>query len=117
MRFYHAPDQTAARTNLIMLCSIFLAVVALTVAPDALAQSKIATAGRAAYTEVYTWVSILGGVAITICGINWAWGDKIGTGNPRAWFLGAVIGTAIGLGSPDIVMWLKGMFGSAPGQV
>lgn len=117
MSTYHASDANAARTNLITLCSICLVVATLTIAPDALAQSRIAAAGRAAYTEVYTWVSILGGIAITLTGINWAWGDKIGTGNPKAWFLGAVIGTAIGLGSPDIIMWLKGMFSSSPSQV
>lgn len=117
MNAYHPYNATTTRTDLITLCSICLLVAALMVVPDALAQSKIAQAGRAAYTEIYTWVSILGGIAITFTGINWAWGDKIGSGNPKAWFIGAVVGTAIGLGSPDIIMWLKGMFSSAPSQV
>ena len=117
MRTYHASDENSARANLMTLCTICVVVSAITIAPDAIAQSKLTDAGRMVYSEVYKWVSILGGIAITFSGINWAWGDKLGTGNPKAWFLGAVIGTAVGLASPDLVMWLKDTFGSSLKQI
>ena len=96
---------------LAMLCSLCLMV------PDANAQSSVVKAGRAVYTEIYTWVGIIGGIVILLTGINWALGDKLGTGRPAQWFFGAIVGTAIGFGSPDLVMLIKSLFSTSPGQV
>jgi type IV secretion system protein VirB2 len=85
-----------------------LLVAASTCTPDlALAQaSPFITGANALQTNILAWLTPVAIILIMVLG-GLAMANRMSWG----WALGAVLGIAIGFGAPQIVTWVRGMFG------
>jgi type IV secretion system protein VirB2 len=85
-----------------------LAIV-LVLSPDlALAQSTspFLTGANSLQTNILAWLTPVAIILIMVLG-GMAMANRMSWG----WCIGAVIGIAIGFGAPQIVTWVRGMFG------
>ena len=89
----------AARFGLISLVSI---------TPDlALAQaSPFMTGATALQTNILAWLTPVAIILVMVLG-GMAMANRMSWG----WCIGAILGIAIGFGAPQIVTWVRGMFG------
>ena len=85
-----------------------LAIVFLLVVPDlALAQaSPFLTGANSLQTNILAWLTPVAIILVMVLG-GMAMANRISWG----WAIGAVIGIAIAFGAPQIVTWIRGMFG------
>lgn len=75
--------------------------------PDlVLAQGPFATGAAAGQLNILAILTPIAGIAVMGLGAA-AWFNKISWG----WAIGAVIGTVLVFGAPQIVLWVRGMFG------
>jgi type IV secretion system protein VirB2 len=76
--------------------------------PDqALAQaSPFMTGATALQTNILAWLTPVAIILIMVLG-GLAMANRMSWG----WCLGAILGIAIGFGAPQIVTWVRGMFG------
>jgi type IV secretion system protein VirB2 len=83
-------------------------LVALICAPDlALAQaSPFMTGASSLQTNILAWLTPVAIILIMVLG-GMAMANRMSWG----WCLGAVLGICIGFGAPQIVTWVRGMFG------
>lgn len=72
----------------------------------AFAGSPFATGATAGQTSILTILTPIAVVAVMVAGVM-AWFGKISWW----WLVGVVIGTVLVFGSPQIVAWIRGMFG------
>jgi type IV secretion system protein VirB2 len=84
------------------------ALVALICAPDlALAQaSPFLTGASSLQSNILAWLTPIAIILIMVLG-GMAMANRMSWG----WCLGAILGIAIGFGAPQIVTWVRGMFG------
>jgi type IV secretion system protein VirB2 len=94
------------RSSLTPLTVLFLALVF--VAPDrALAQaSPFLTGATSLQTNILAWLTPVAIILIMVLGAM-AMANRISWG----WCIAAVLGIAIAFGAPQIVTWVRGMFG------
>jgi type IV secretion system protein VirB2 len=85
-----------------------LAIVFLMAVPDlALAQaSPFLTGANSLQTNILAWLTPVAIILVMVLG-GMAMANRISWG----WAIGAVIGIAIAFGAPQIVTWIRGMFG------
>ena len=85
-----------------------VALVAMICAPDlALAQaSPFLTGASSLQTNILAWLTPVAIILIMVLG-GMAMANRMSWG----WCLGAILGIAIGFGAPQIVTWVRGMFG------
>jgi type IV secretion system protein VirB2 len=85
-----------------------LAPIIFTLIPDlALAQaSPFLTGANALQTNILAWLTPLAIILIMVLG-GMAMANRMSWG----WCMGAIIGIAISFGAPQIVTWVRGMFG------
>lgn len=97
---------TRARSSLTPLTVLFLALVFL--APDlALAQaSPFLTGATSLQTNILAWLTPVAIILIMVLGAM-AMANRISWG----WCIAAILGIAIAFGAPQIVTWVRGMFG------
>ena len=97
----HHPD--SQRLLLLSLLILFAAVV-----PDAgLAQtSPFMTGATALQTNLLAWLTPVAIILVMVLG-GMAMANRMSWG----WCIGALLGIAIGFGAPQIVTWVRGMFG------
>ena len=78
------------------------------VAPDiALAQaSPFMTGASSLQTNILAWLTPVAIILIMVLG-GMAMANRMSWG----WCIGAILGIAIGFGAPQIVTWVRGMFG------
>jgi type IV secretion system protein VirB2 len=83
-------------------------VTAAAMAPDlAMAQaSPFMTGATALQTNLLAWLTPVAIILIMVLG-GMAMANRMSWG----WCLGAILGIAIGFGAPQIVSWVRGMFG------
>jgi type IV secretion system protein VirB2 len=91
--------------------NVFLVTLAflLLLSPDfALAQqaSPFLTGANSLQTNILAWLTPVAIILIMVLG-GMAMANRMSWG----WCIGAVIGIAIGFGAPQIVTWVRGMFG------
>jgi type IV secretion system protein VirB2 len=72
----------------------------------ALAGSPFATGAAATQTQLVAILTPLAAVAVMVAGVM-AWFGRISWW----WMVGVVIGTVLVFGGPQIVSWIRGMFG------
>jgi type IV secretion system protein VirB2 len=100
--------RTAARA--IPSAAIALALllaVALAASQPALAQtSPFLTGATALETNILAWLTPVAIILVMVLG-GMAMANRISWG----WCLGAILGIAIAFGAPQIVAWVRGMFG------
>ncbi len=91
-------------------CRLALAVLLLTMicSPElAMAQaSPFMTGASALQTNILAWLTPVAIILVMVLG-GMAMANRISWG----WSLGAILGIAIAFGAPQIVTWVRGMFG------
>jgi type IV secretion system protein VirB2 len=90
---------------------IFLTLLAamMLIAPDlvlAQATSPFLTGANSLQTNILAWLTPVAIILIMVLG-GMAMANRMSWG----WCIGAVIGIAIAFGAPQIVTWVRGMFG------
>jgi type IV secretion system protein VirB2 len=97
----HRPD--LQHTVLLSLLVLFAIVV-----PDlGLAQtSPFMTGATALQTNLLAWLTPVAIILVMVLG-GMAMANRMSWG----WCIGAILGIAIGFGAPQIVTWVRGMFG------
>jgi type IV secretion system protein VirB2 len=102
---HHPRCSRARRTGLTL--SALLVAIALC-APDlALAQaSPFMTGASAIQTNILAWLTPIAIILIMVLG-GMAMANRMSWG----WCIGAILGIAIAFGAPQIVTWVRGMFG------
>jgi type IV secretion system protein VirB2 len=85
-----------------------LAIVFLMAVPDlALAQaSPFLTGANSLQTNILAWLTPVAIILVMVLG-GMAMANRMSWG----WCIGAIIGIAIAFGAPQIVTWIRGMFG------
>jgi type IV secretion system protein VirB2 len=85
-----------------------LLIVLVICVPDlALAQaSPFMTGATALQTNLLAWLTPIAVILVMVLG-GMAMANRVSWG----WCLGAILGIAIGFGAPQIVTWVRGMFG------
>jgi type IV secretion system protein VirB2 len=82
-------------------------VLALTFSTPALAQSSpFLTGATALESNILAWLTPIAVILVMVLG-GMAMANRISWG----WCLGAILGIAIAFGAPQIVAWVRGMFG------
>jgi type IV secretion system protein VirB2 len=102
----HHPHSAGSTIQQIGLASLALVLVAL--APDiALAQaSPFMTGATALQTNILAWLTPVAIILVMVLG-GMAMANRMSWG----WCMGAILGIAIAFGAPQIVTWVRGMFG------
>ena len=87
------------------LAAVLLAMIC---APDlALAQaSPFMTGASSLQTNILAWLTPVAIILVMVLG-GMAMANRMSWG----WCIGAILGIAIGFGAPQIVTWVRGMFG------
>ena len=85
-----------------------LVVTVMLIAPElAMAQaSPFMTGATALQTNLLAWLTPVAIILIMVLG-GMAMANRMSWG----WCIGAILGIAIGFGAPQIVSWVRGMFG------
>lgn len=85
-----------------------LAVILVICAPDiAMAQaSPFLTGASSLQTNILAWLTPVAIILVMVLG-GMAMANRMSWG----WCIGAILGIAIGFGAPQIVTWVRGMFG------
>jgi type IV secretion system protein VirB2 len=106
LRLFHSdlPHRCALQGLLLLL----LLIVAPLAAPDvAMAQaSPFMTGATALQTNLLAWLTPVAIILVMVLG-GMAMANRMSWG----WCIGAILGIAIGFGAPQIVTWVRGMFG------
>ena len=102
----HHPHFARAAVRHVLLTWLVIALVS--VAPDlALAQaSPFMTGATALQTNILAWLTPVAIILVMVLG-GMAMANRMSWG----WCMGAIIGIAIAFGAPQIVTWVRGMFG------
>ncbi len=99
------PDETAVSIGRGLAMS-GIATTALLVSVDANAASLLDT-GRSIFTTIYAVVGVFGAIGVVITGLNWAFGNFMGSGDPKKLFFQVLFGVAIALGAVAIIQTIK----------
>jgi type IV secretion system protein VirB2 len=86
-----------------------LVAVAVLLAPEwsfAQATSPFLTGANALQTNILAWLTPIAIILVMVLG-GMAMANRMSWG----WCIGAIIGIAIAFGAPQIVTWVRGMFG------
>jgi type IV secretion system protein VirB2 len=95
------------RANARCAWSIVIGVAALAVCTPVLAQtSPFLTGATALQSNILAWLTPIAIILVMVLG-GMAMANRISWG----WAIGAILGIAIAFGAPQIVTWVRGMFG------
>ncbi|MEJ8851876.1 TrbC/VirB2 family protein [Variovorax rhizosphaerae] len=83
-----------------------LALLVLVLPGIALAGSPFATGANATQSQLVSILTPLAAVAVMVSGVM-AWFGRVSWW----WMVGVVLGTVLVFGGPQIVSWIRGMFG------
>jgi type IV secretion system protein VirB2 len=102
----HHPLASFSGLHRIALIPLLIAFVLL--APDlAIAQaSPFMTGATSLQTNILAWLTPVAIILVMVLG-GMAMANRMSWG----WCIGAILGIAIGFGAPQIVTWVRGMFG------
>jgi type IV secretion system protein VirB2 len=102
----HHPRQYALGLQQLVLPPLM--IIILIGAPDlAMAQaSPFMTGATSLQTNLLAWLTPVAIILVMVLG-GMAMANRVSWG----WCLGAILGIAIGFGAPQIVTWVRGMFG------
>lgn len=97
--------------------AIFLAGIAALMAQMPAEAQSLKDTGVSVFNAIYGVVGVCGAIAVVVTGINWAWGNFLGHGDPKKLFFQAVLGTGIALGAVAIIQFVKDAVGGAGGGI
>ena len=102
----HHPRPHRSGLQLILL-PLLLAIVAIGTPDLAMAQaSPFMTGATSLQTNLLAWLTPVAIILVMVLG-GMAMANRMSWG----WCIGAILGIAIGFGAPQIVTWVRGMFG------
>jgi type IV secretion system protein VirB2 len=101
---HHSNAGRASRR--ITLLTLFLILVALLPELSMAQASPFMTGATALQTNILAWLTPVAVILIMVLG-GMAMANRMSWG----WCLGAILGIAIAFGAPQIVTWVRGMFG------
>ncbi len=88
-------------------CALSIGIVALAISTPVLAQtSPFLTGATALESNILAWLTPIAIILVMVLGAM-AMANRISWG----WAIGAILGIAIAFGAPQIVTWVRGMFG------
>jgi len=98
----------SCRLDLQKITPALLLIILAMVTPDlAMAQaSPFMTGATALQTNLLAWLTPVAIILVMVLG-GMAMANRMSWG----WCIGAILGIAIGFGAPQIVTWVRGMFG------
>ncbi len=101
-------DRTAARAVFPVAAALACSLAALIAAQPAFAQatSPFLTGATALESNIIAWLTPIAIILVMVLG-GMAMANRISWG----WCVGAILGIAIAFGAPQIVSWVRGMFG------
>jgi type IV secretion system protein VirB2 len=85
---------------------LFIAFLYFTPDPALAQASPFMTGATSLQTNILAWLTPVAIILIMVLG-GMAMANRLSWG----WCLGAILGIAIGFGAPQIVTWVRGMFG------
>jgi type IV secretion system protein VirB2 len=95
------------RTSARRALSIGIGIAALAISTPVLAQtSPFLTGATALESNILAWLTPIAIILVMVLGAM-AMANRISWG----WAIGAILGIAIAFGAPQIVTWVRGMFG------
>jgi type IV secretion system protein VirB2 len=95
------------RVNWLHLATPLLATLVICTPEIAMAQaSPFMTGASSLQTNILAWLTPVAIILVMVLG-GMAMANRMSWG----WCLGAILGIAIGFGAPQIVTWVRGMFG------
>lgn len=95
------------RANARCAVSIGIGIAALAICTPVIAQtSPFLTGATALQSNILAWLTPVAIILVMVLGAM-AMANRISWG----WAIGAVLGIAIAFGAPQIVTWVRGMFG------
>lgn len=98
---------TSYRANSRCAWSIGIGIAALAICTPVLAQtSPFLTGATALQSNILAWLTPIAIILVMVLGAM-AMANRISWG----WAIGAILGIAIAFGAPQIVTWVRGMFG------
>lgn len=102
------PNMPQLATRRLAYVTLTTALVVMICAPDlALAQaSPFMTGASSLQTNILAWLTPVAIILVMVLG-GMAMANRMSWG----WCIGAILGIAIGFGAPQIVTWVRGMFG------
>ena len=90
-----------------LLLPLFLTIMLIATPDLAMAQtSPFMTGATALQTNLLAWLTPVAIILVMVLG-GMAMANRMSWG----WCIGAILGIAIGFGAPQIVTWVRGMFG------
>ena len=102
----HHPRSSCASLTRVVLAWLLAAFI-IGVPDMALAQtSPFLTGASSLQTNILAWLTPVAVILVMVLG-GMAMANRMSWG----WCLGAILGIAIGFGAPQIVTWVRGMFG------
>jgi type IV secretion system protein VirB2 len=87
-------------------CSVAMALLAVPVLAAAQQGSPFMTGATALQTNIIAWLTPIAVILVMVLGAL-AMANRVSWG----WCLAAIFGIAIAFGAPQIVTWVRGMFG------
>ena len=102
---HHLRTQRIAADKLAVI-SLVLALVLLVPEPALAQASPFMTGASALQTNILAWLTPVAIILVMVLG-GMAMANRMSWG----WCIGAILGIAIAFGAPQIVTWVRGMFG------
>lgn len=103
---HHPLASIRHRTRLAVTLALLAAVVLVPDLTMAQATSPFMTGATSLQTNILAWLTPIAIILIMVLG-GMAMANRMSWG----WCLGAILGIAIAFGAPQIVTWVRGMFG------
>ena len=102
---HHSPPHRFRRQQLLL--PLLLIILAIGTPDLAMAQaSPFMTGATSLQTNLLAWLTPVASILVMVLG-GMAMANRMSWG----WCIGAILGIAIGFGAPQIVTWVRGMFG------
>ena len=98
--------RTARQTQLALAALVSLLCLALPDLTFAQAASPFLTGANSLQSNILAWLTPVAIILVVVLG-GMAMANRMSWG----WCIGAIIGIAIAFGAPQIVTWVRGMFG------
>lgn len=75
--------------------------------------ASLLTTAQSIFTTMYTVVGAFGAIGVLVTGLNWAFGNFIGSGDPKKLFFQVLIGTGVAFGAVALIQFVKDMVAGA----
>jgi type IV secretion system protein VirB2 len=102
----HHPYSSRSQSTRFALASLLFALVVCVPDPAMAQASPFMTGATSLQTNILAWLTPVAIILVMVLG-GMAMANRMSWG----WCIGAVLGIAIAFGAPQIVIWVRGMFG------